>query len=307
MSDENKKSDANEADAAKKTASANKTETTKKSETTSNKVSAKSHQDNDTPDKKKKVIEKLQAMGVMSGTKKSSATSNDSGKGRSSKLLLASVLAVIVVGSFVWVLNKDATNEPVALTSNDNPLNSQVMPSAYSGVVQPSSAMQQRNNMGYPAYNYEQQQQRAQQQREQQNKWLQQQQQAQQQQIAERQKWAEQWQQAQEQQKEQQKAQQKAQQQKWAEQWQQAQEQNKAQQQKWAQQQQQAQQQQRAQQEAWAQQQQQAWAQQQQQRTPQQPYYANPSIDNQGQPVPPAFYNNTPYYQQPGPYYGRQY
>ncbi len=281
MSDENKKSDVDDKE---------KSEDTKKPAAVSKKVKEKSKDNTEKDAPKKKIIEKLQAMGVMSGGKTNTTTSNDDPeKGRLPKILIASVVVALVAGSFVWALNKETANE-------------QVMSSAYPGAWQPSAVNSQNKN---PGFDYEMQQQRVQQQREQQKKWMQQQQQAQEQQRAQQQKWAQQWQQAQEQQR--------AQQQKWAQQPP-TQEQYRTQQQKWAQQQQQAQEQQRAQQQKWAQQQQQIreqqWAQQQkwaEQQRVQQPYYAYPPYTGyQGQ-AAPGSYNYAPAYQQSSPYYGRQY
>lgn len=293
MSDENKKTDTDDNVDAE-----TKSETVKKPAAVSKKVKAKSSESSESDDKKKKVIEKLQAMGVMSGGKTKAVENEASNQGRYSNILIASVVVVLVVGSLVWGLNKKATNEQLASSANN-----QVMPSAYPGAWHPSSANPQNNNTGYRAFDHEKQQQRVQQQREQQKKWMQQQQQAQEQQRAQQKKWAQQWQQAQEQQRAQRQkwAQQpptqeqyRTQQQKWAQQQQQDREQQRAQQQKWAEQQQrQAQEQQRAQQKKWAQQ--------------QQAYYSYPPyVGYQGQPAAPH-YNNAPRYQQPGPYYGPQY
>ena len=296
MSDESKKTDADD-----NIDTEVKSETTKKPAAARKKIKAKSNDNTEKDAPKKKIIEKLQAMGVMSGGKTNTATSNDDPeKGRLPKILIASVVVVLVAGSFVWALNKEAANEQVASSANN-----QVIPSAYPGAWQPSAVNSQNNNSGYRAFDNGMQQQRVQQQREQQKKWMQQQQQAQEQQRAQQQKWAQQWQQAQEQQR--------AQQQKWAQQPP-TQEQYRTQQQKWAQQQQQAQEQQRAQQQKWAQQQQQIreqqWAQQQkwaEQQRARQPYYAYPpNTGYQGQSMPPS-YNYAPAYQQSSPYYGRQY
>lgn len=239
MSDENKKADV-EDNADKK----EKSEVTKKPVAASKKVKTKSNDNTEKNAPKKKIIEKLQAMGVMSDGKTNTAASNDdSEKGRLPKILIASAVVALVAGSFVWALNKEVLDEPVASGSdNIQSVNSHVMPSAYPGAWQ--SPSYNPYNTGYSADNDKKQQQRIQQQR--------------------------------------------------------------AQQQKWAQQQQQAHEQQRAQQEKWAQQQayEQQWAEQQR---AQQPYYAYPpNAGYQGQSMPPS-YNYAPAYQQPGPYYGRQY
>lgn len=212
MTDESKKTD--------NTDTEDKSEATKKPATVSKKVKAKSSDNTEKGDSKKKIIEKLQAMGVMSGGKTNTAASNgDFEKGRLPKILVASAVVALVAGSFVWALNKEVADEPVASSANN-----QVMPSAYPGAWQPSSVNPQNNNPSYRAFDYEKQQQRVQQQREQQKKWMQQQQQAHEQQRAQQQKWAQQQQQAYEQQR--------AQQQKWAQQQQQAREQQWAEQQR---------------------------------------------------------------------------
>jgi len=272
MSDESKKIDNADTE--------DKSEAIKKPATVSKKVKAKSSDNTEKGGSKKKIIEKLQAMGVMSGGKTNTATSNDDPeKGRLPKILIASAVVALVAGSFVWALNKEVADESVASSANN-----QVMPSAYPGAWQPSAVNSQNKN---PGFDYGMQQQRVQQQREQHKKWMQQQQQAQEQQRAQQQKWAQQWQQAQEQQR--------AQQQKWAQQPP-IQEQYRTQQQKWAQQQQQIREQQ------WAQQQKRA-----EQQRAQQPYYAYPpNTGYQGRSMPPSS-NYAPGYQQPGQYYRYQY
>ena len=174
MSDENKKPDVDDKE---------KSETTKKPAAVSKKVKAKSNENTEKDAPKKKIIEKLQAMGVMSGGKTNAATSNDDPeKGRLPKILIASVVVALVAGSFVWALNKEAANEQVASSANKR-----VMPSAYPGAWQPSSVNSQNKNPGYRAVDYGMHQQRAQQQ-----KWAQQQQQIREQQWAQQRKWAEQ-------------------------------------------------------------------------------------------------------------------
>lgn len=276
MSDENKKIDAEgtvDAEVKSKTAKKPAAATKKAKEKSSDKVAKDGNN--------KKIIEKLQAMGVMSGGNSNSTASNNPKSRGFLKTTIASVVAVLVVSSFVWALNKEASNDRLASSANNN-----VMSPNGSSPWQPTRSNSQYNNVDYPAYNSEKLQQRMQQQRDQQNKWMQQQQQAQDQQRAQQQKWAQQYQQTQEQYR--------SQQQKWAQQQQHAREQQRAQQQKWAEQQrQQAQEQQRAQQQQWGQQ--------------QQPYYTYPPHAGYQRQSAPSSYNNAPRYQQPGPYYGRQY
>ena len=272
MSDDIKKTDAGAEE---------KPEAVKKTTVSKKKAKAESTDDSANDTNKKNIIEKLQAMGVMSGKKTDTAGNDNSETGGFLKITIAVVVAIGVVGSFVWALNKEAAEDGLALNAHDH-----TVPSAYPNT---------HNNRGYNAnnnYNGEQQQ-RVQRQREQQKKWMQQQQQAQQQQRVQQQKWAQQWQQAQEQQR--------AQQQKWAQQPP-TQSQYRSQQEKWAQQQRQAQEQQRMQQQKWAQQ----WRlAQEQQRTQQQqnPYYNySPQAGYQRQP-----YYNIPRYQHPGSSYRPQY
>ena len=265
-----------------------KSEAVKKTAVSKKKTKVESTDDSANDTNKKNIIEKLQAMGVMSGKKKDAAGSNDSEAKGFLKVTIAVVVAIGVVGSFVWALNKEAAEDGLTLSTHDH-----TVQSSYPGSYNPTSN-NSYNNRGYNNnnnYNGKQQQ------REQQKKWMQQQQQAQEQQRAQQQKWAQQWQQAQEQRR--------AQQQKWAQQPP-TQGQYRSQQEKWAQQQRQAQEQQRMQQQKWMEQQQQAqqqqWAQQNQQ-----PRYAYPpNVNHQGQQAAPA-YNNAPRTQQPGSYYGRQY
>ncbi len=269
MSDENKKTDTDDNVDIEA-----KSETVKKPAAVRKKVKAKSSDGSTKDGSKKKIIEKLKAMGVMSrGKAEAKADDNNSEKGRFPTALVASVVVVIAVGSFVWALNNKATNDQVASGSNDSQSVNNVMHSAYPGVGQPSS-YNRNNNSGYPGYNYQQQQQRLQQQRAQQQKWMQQQHQA--------------------------REQQRAQQQKWAQQQQQQYAQRRAEQEKWMQQQQQAEQQQYAQQQPA---QKPYWGQQQQQ----QPYYAYPPYAGNNGQAAPGSYNYAPAYQQPNPYYGRQY
>jgi hypothetical protein len=256
MADENKESGASE-------------NVTKKSSTSTKKVKAEKSKSTGMPVKKKKVIEKLKAMGIMR-SEKSDAAENDNAE-HASFFKLTSVIVIVVtaVGSLVWVLNKEVNNEQVASNANNvQQANYGMMPPAayptYPGAWHPSSSGQNNNA------NYKKQQERLQQQRAQQQKWMQQYQEAQ--------------------------KQQRAQQQKWAQQQQQALQQYRIQQQKWADQQQV---QQRAQQQKWAQQQQ-----VQQPQYQQQPYYGYSQYGNNSTSVP-TYYNYQPGYQQPGQYYRR--
>ena len=280
MSDDIKKTDAGIEE---------KPEAVKKTAVSKKKVKTESADDSANDTNKKNIIEKLRAMGVMSG-KKTDATENDNSEsGGFIKVTIAVVLAIGVVGSFVWALNKEAAKDGLTLNTYDH-----TVPSAYPNSHNPASN-NPYNNRGYNTNNYNgEQQQRVQRKREQQKKWMQQQQQAQEQQRVQQQKWAQQWQQAQEQQR--------AQQQKWAQQPP-TQGQYRSQQEKWAQQQRQAQEQQRMQQQKWAEQWRLAQEQQRTQQQQQNPYYnSSPQAGYQRQP-----YYNVPRYQQPGPSYGPQY
>ncbi|MFK5914744.1 MAG: hypothetical protein QM484_10225 [Woeseiaceae bacterium] len=276
MSDENKKS---AADA--KSDVEEKSEPVKKPATVSKKVKvkAKSTDDSESDGNKKNIVKKLQAMGVMSG-KESATKENGSFETKNHlKLTMAVVVAVAVVGSFVWALNKEASDNRIALDSHDH-----VVPSAYPGSLHAISSNPDNRNTRYPANNFAEQQKRIQLQREQQHQWMQKQRQAQEEQRAQQQKWNQQQQQI--------RAQQIVQQQKWAQQ-KPTQEQYRVQQQQWAEQHRQAQAQQRAQQQKWEEQQRQAQI--QQRRVQPQPYYA----------YPPNAYNNRSPHQQAVPYYGR--
>ena len=266
MSDEQKKTGADSNDGedsskvVKKTASARK------------KTKAKSNAKEEISGKKNKVIEKLQAMGVMAGGGSDAVENKMSEKKGFSGILIASIVAVLVVGSFVWVLIEKTSHDHIASNVNGvQPVHSNPTHPSYPGSWQPS----QNNNAGYPGYNpaaqennYEENQQRIKQHQDQQQKWMQQQQKAQEQYRLQQHQWMQQQQQL--------RAKQRMQQQWMKEQQQRAQQQV---------------QEQRA----------------QQQQQPQQSYYNYPSYSGyQGQPVSPS-YNYAPYYQQQGAYYGRQY
>ena len=255
-------------------------------------------------------------MGVMSGGNPREEQKSDPDKGEFLKIALASAVAVLVVGSFVWALNKEASNDQAAYKFNNAPQSSHnAMQSNYPSQWGPRSA-NQNNGRDFPynkssfeknRKNFEQQQQRMKEHREQQQKWMQQQQKAFEQQQVQRQKWIEQQNKAQ--------ADYQAQQQKWVNQQrkqQQARPQFSAQQQMPAHQ-QQWMEQQRAEQKRYQEQQlAQQKRLQEQQRAQQQKWREQaynsypPQMNYQGQPVPPA-YNNVPGYQQTAPYdyYGR--
>lgn len=193
MSDETKKSDTD-----KNIDSKGKSESDKKPTTTSKKVKVKSSTEPENASNKKKVIEKLQAMGVMSGGKKEATKENDSERGHFPKTLIASVVGVLVVSTFVWALNKNAVQEPIVSNVNTTqPGNYQAAHSNQYNQRQPSRYNPYTNNSGYPGANspthvdvnnnYEQQRQ----------KWIQQQQKYQQQQRLQQQKWLKQQQQQQ--------------------------------------------------------------------------------------------------------------
>jgi len=313
MSDENKKADDN---------TEKKLEATKKP-ATKKKAKAKSSKETESEGSKNKVIEKLQAMGVMSGGAPSSDSideKNDSGKGEFLKIAAASAVAVLVVGSFVWALDKEASNDRAASKFNNAPhSNPYAMQSNYPSQWGPSS-MNQNNGAphGNNRKNYENQQQRMKQHREQQQKWMQQQQNAFEQQQVQRQKWMKQ-QRTQQQPYSQNPGQQQipAHQQQWMDQQKKANADYQALQQKWFNQQRAPQQvypqnpmQQNipANQQQWIEQQRvQQKRMQEQQRAQQQKWREQafnsypPQMNHQGQPMSPA-YNNGPSYQQPTPY-----
>ena len=309
MSDENKKSDADDK-------TEEKLEATKKP-AAKKKVKAKSKDTSADDSNKNKVIEKLQAMGVMSGGNSKEEQKSDPGKGEFLKIAVASAVAVLVVGSFVWALNEEASNDQTASKFNNAPQSSHhAMQSNYPSQWGPHSANQNNGrNFSYNKAsfennrkNFEKQQQRMKEHREQQQKWMQQQQQKFEQQQAQRQKWIEQQNKVQ--------ADYQAQQKKWVNQQrtqQQARPQFPMQQQQMAAHQQQWMEQQRAEQKRYQEQQlAQQKRLQEQQRAQQQKWREQaynsfpPQMNYQGQPGSPA-YNNVPGYQQPAPYnyYGR--
>ena len=135
-------------------------------------MKAKSSDKVDKDDNNKKIVEKLQAMGVMSGGNSKPTASNNPENRGFLKITIASVVAVLVVSSFVWALNKEASNDRLASSASNN-----VMSPTRSSPWQPTPSNSQYNNVDYPAYNSGKLQQRMQQQRDQPNKWKQQQQQ----------------------------------------------------------------------------------------------------------------------------------
>ena len=197
MSDENKNTAAD--DKAEE-----KVEVTKKT-AAKKKEKAKSSEDSESEGNKNKVIEKLEAMGVMSGGKSKENEKNDSRKAEFLKVAAASAVAILVVGSFVWALDKEATKGSASSnfnnTSHSNPYAMQSNPSSQWG---PSSMNQSDGRSpGFSATshennqkNYETQQERMKKHREQQQKWMQQRQKAFEQQQAQRQKWIDQQKQA---------------------------------------------------------------------------------------------------------------
>lgn len=207
MNDETRKSDADDTTAAKgksKVTPKGKSEATKKPAVARKKVKAKNNHNSGKEDNENKIIEKLQAMGVMPGKKINAAKNNNPEKGRSVKMLIASVVIVLAAGSFVWVLNKEVIDEQNAFNINDAQSVNHRTPQSYNSY---------NNNARHPVYNYPsggndynnyEQQQRVQQQRDQQRwmqqqqqriqqqEWMQQQEQAQRQQRAQQQEWMQQ-------------------------------------------------------------------------------------------------------------------
>jgi len=330
MSDENKKTgiDGDSAEKVKKSA-------------VKKKIKAEKNEQPEAEGKKNKVIEKLQAMGVMSGGTPKSTEKVESRKDEFIKVAAASAVAILVVGSFVWALDKEASNErALSKTNNTSHSDPYAMHSRSSSQWGPSS-MNQYNGRTTAfneasrednQKNYEKHEERMKKHREQQQKAFEQQQ-------AQRQKWIEQQNKAnthyqQQQQKwmiQQQKQQQPytqnygaqipENQQQWIEQQNNANSDYQAQQQKWYEQQRAQQQfqpqnmmqqtnsaqqqwieQQRAQQQRMQEQQR-----EQQQKWNEQAYNSYPPQNNrQAQPFPPAYRNHMGY-QQPTPYnyYGR--
>ena len=156
MSDDIKKTD-NNVDAEEKSV------TDKKSTTASKKAKEESIDASDKEGNKKKIVEKLQAMGLMSGGEREIV---DNAKSSSSpaKVLIASVVGVLITGSFVWALNKERINET---NVSSTPIHS--TPLTHSGSYTPNNHNRMNNN-------YSQQQNHFQQQQEQHKKWMQQQQ-----------------------------------------------------------------------------------------------------------------------------------
>lgn len=211
MSDETKKSDAD-----KNIDSKGKSESDKKPTTASKKVKAKSSSEPDKASNKKKVIEKLQAMGVMSGGKKETINENDSEHSRFPKPLIATVAGVLVVSAFVWALNKNAAQEPiVSNVSTTQPGNYQAAKSNQYNQRQPSRYNPYTNNSGYPGANHPTQVEVSNNYKQQRKNWIQQQQKYQQQQRLQQQKWLKQQQAQYKKWVQQQRAQQKQQQQSW--------------------------------------------------------------------------------------------
>lgn len=179
---------------------------TKKASASTKKIKPEKSKSTDKSVKKKKVIEKLKAMGVIRSGKSNVAEDSNAEHANIFKLTGAVVLVVVAVGSLVLALNKDVTKEQVALHPNNvQQANNSIIPGSYPGRWHPSAY---NNNTPYSR----EQQERVQQQQAQQNNWRQHYQEAQQQQL-------------------------RAQQQKWAQQQQHALQQYQIQQQKWAQQQ----------------------------------------------------------------------
>ena len=132
MSDENKKSEAD--DKAEEKVEATKKTAAKK------KAKAKSTEEPENEGVKNKVIEKLQAMGVMSGGNPKTDEKSGSRKGEFFKVAAASAVAVLVVGSFVWALDKEASNGRSASNSSNAPqTNPHAMQSNYPSQWGPSS------------------------------------------------------------------------------------------------------------------------------------------------------------------------
>ena len=233
---------------------------------------------------KSKVIEKLQAMGVMSGGSPRKDKISEPEKSGFLKVAIASITAVAVVGSFVWALDQEGGH--IKTADNLNTASETDSRTAQPNSLQqwgPASLNQQNTNPSRfnSAYQdnsrkyHEMQQQRMQQYRQQQQKWMQQQQE-------QRQKWIDQQRQA------------------YAQYQQQAFRQHPSTKQMPAQPNNKWMDQQRTQQRNIQQQQriQNQWR---------QPYASHPPTMNQQAQVVPPSYNNVPGYQQPVPYnyYGR--
>ena len=166
MSDENKKADAD--DKAEEKIEATKKPAAKKKA----KAKTKASEETESEGNKNKVIEKLQAMGVMSGGSSKMEEKSASGKSEFLKVTAASVVAVLVVSSFVWALNKEAGNDRSASNFNNAPQNnhpSQWGPysaNQWNGRNSAYNNVSQENNRK----NHEKQQERMKQHREQQQK-----------------------------------------------------------------------------------------------------------------------------------------
>ena len=274
--------DTNKSAAKKNTDTEEKPKAVKKSTTAKKKIKEKDDSASANESNKNKVIEKLQSMGVMSGGKpKMEEPGNKHEKGELVKLFTASAVAVLLVSSFVWALNKEAAERKSVSNINygQAPVTNTMQPN-YSSPWQSTGNNPYNNVNRHPGANYPTQIDANNNYEKQQQKWIQQ--------RLQQQKWLKQQQQEQEQYK------------KWA---QQQQQQQQAQYKKWVQQ----QKVQQAQQQQGGNQQQQGWNQQQQGWNQQQPNYTyQPYTGYQGQQQPQVQnYNYAPGYQQPQQYYRR--
>lgn len=210
MSEEKKKTNIDNKDTSEKSDVAKKTVSAKK------KVNSDSNAKSDASNNKKEVIEKLQAMGVMDGGSNHAKEKNVSKIKRTPVLLISSAVVIVVIGTFVWMLNDKAVTENITANTGDvQQVGLRSTPQQNYSSLSPE--FQYQNNSRYSGYHYPpqgnvdgNQQQRMKDYQEQQQKWMQQQQQAYEQYRLQQQKWMQQQQQLREQQR--------SQQQKWMQQ-----------------------------------------------------------------------------------------
>lgn len=212
--------DTNKADVEKDTNIEEKPKAVKKPTTAKKKAKEKDDSNTENESNKNRIIEKLQSMGVMSGGKaKAEKPGHKHEKGELVKVFVASAVVVLVVSSFVWALNKEASERKSLSNINagqafvTNAMQPNYSPPWQSAVSNPYNNVSRQPGENNPTHvdinnNYEKQR----------KEWLQRQQKLQEQQRVQQQKWMKQQQQQQEQYMkwvQQQRAQQMQQQQKW--------------------------------------------------------------------------------------------
>ena len=153
MSDKIKKDEASQKESVDKPKVTKKTSSVKKETTSTESGATQESTDN-------KILDKLKAMGVMADGKKNNDAVSENKNGFQI-VLVVSIVAIIAVGYFVWMLNENVEGNEVAENSNN------IQP-----VSQNISQYNNQNNNPYSNYNRELQQ-RMNAQREQYNNWVQ--------------------------------------------------------------------------------------------------------------------------------------